>query len=94
MNTGFVSVVRTLHAENGMDFDDVQFFKTESYVGIFDNESGEKFFVFPLHDRVIGAIVLDVPNTLEELDQAVYEAVEEHIESVSQYGEFYLVEEK
>lgn len=89
--SGFQKVKFTLVAD-GVDFEDVCYFRTESFVGIYNGDT-DNYIVLPRHDPIMEVIVIDQADTLEELDQKVYDELDEHIEDVADYAEFRLQEE-
>lgn len=88
--SGFQKVKFTLVAD-GVDFEDVCYFRTESFVGIY-NIDIENFIVIPRHAPITEVIVIDMADTLEELDKEVYDVLGEHIEDVADEAEFRLQE--
>lgn len=88
--SGFQKVKFTLVAD-GIDFEDVCYFRTESFVGIYNGDT-DNYIVLPRHDPIMEVIVIDRADTLEELDQKVYDEFDEHIEDVADYAEFRLQE--
>lgn len=83
-------VKRELVVENGMHFDEILAFKTESCVGIWDQNNGE-FVVMRAGELTLDAfetVRIEHKNcrTLQSLDDIVYEEVNEHIEEVFDEG--------
>lgn len=77
-----IKLIRVLAAEDGTDFDNICSFTTENYVGVWWHEE-ERFVLIPKHDIEFHGKMLPVCCTLHELDIAVFEYCEEHIEDVS-----------
>lgn len=72
-------VIMTIAPEDGMCFDDIFSFKTENYVGMWDN-STEKFVLMRSSSRYFEPWYLDNDyETLRELDDDVFELCDEHI---------------
>ena len=76
-------VIRKLVPENNMDFEDICSFETESYIGIWDQKS-EDYVVIAKSDCEFWLYPLPPCSDLEELDNKVYDLVEEHIIGVSE----------
>lgn len=78
-------VIRTLAAENGMDMGNICSFRTQNYIGIW-NGTSERFILIPYEDVAFCPIMLSEwvskGDSLQALDDAVYEKTEEHIEEV------------
>lgn len=78
-----VGLVRTLAPANGMNFDDICSFTTEHYVGIW-NHCEDAFAIMAKDDCEFNLEHLpSYIETLDALDDIVYNKVEEHIISVS-----------
>lgn len=88
--SGFQKVKFTLVAD-GVDFKDVRFFRTTYFVGILDGE-GRNFIVLPRYESISEVIVIESTDTLEELDEKVYDMLNEHIEDVADWAEYRLQE--
>lgn len=75
-------VIMTIAPEDGMNFDEMMSFQTENYIGIWDCAS-EQFALIKKSSKYFEAWYL--PNeyeTFKELDDAIYDEVEEHITEV------------
>lgn len=77
-----IRLVRSLALENGQDFEEVCSFITEDYIGIYDHNS-DRFVVMAKSDCAFSLTVLPRCNSLDELDDTVYEECGEHIVGVS-----------
>lgn len=78
-----VKLIRTLTPENGMKFHNICSFETENCVGIY-NYAEDRFVIMNQSDYGLHLITLPACDTLDELDNAVYEACEERIIGVSE----------
>ena len=78
-----VKIIRTLTPENGMKFHAICSFETENHIGIY-NYAEDRFVIMNQSDYGLHLITLPASATLDELDNAVYEACEERIISVSE----------
>ena len=72
---------RMLAPENGADFENIVSFATESYIGIWDHCSNG-FLLIAKEDIEFSCEELGNFDTLDELDDAVYIACDEHIQEV------------
>lgn len=77
-----IKLKRILAPADGTDFDNICSFTTETYVGIW-NHCTESFMMFAKEDSEFNCVDLGRPETLDELDDAVYEECKEHIDAVS-----------
>ena len=82
-----IKVIRTLYPENNISFDDICSFKTENFVGIYE-ENSCKFIIMPQNDYSFRIKILPQCNTLDELDNTVYYITGERITEVSECSEF------
>ncbi len=73
-------VITTITAE-GIEFDEICSFETENYVGIWCG-SLFAYVLMPKEDGEFECSILPVCSNLKELDNAVYNWCEEHIEEV------------
>ena len=75
-------VIRTLGNEDNISFNEIICFTTATYIGLWDYESVCYFLVakkgIEFHPVYLSTLI----NSLDELDAAVYEKYEEHIEEV------------
>ena len=78
-------VIRILAAENGMYMRDICSFRTKNYIGIW-NGTSKRFVLIPYEDVEFCPITISElvskGDSLQELDDEVYEKTEEHIEEV------------
>ena len=74
-------VITTIVADDGMNFDYIMSFKTENYIGIWDNV-GEQFVLLDKSGVYFELRPLKDCENLKELDDAVYAEVKEHITEV------------
>ena len=88
-----IKLIRTLAPENGMKFEDVLSFETENYVGMYSH-TDDSFILFARSDEYFNPVVLENCNTLDELDEAVYEECNEHITGVSESCSYRIVFEE
>lgn len=78
-------IIRILGNEDNIDFNEITSFTTERYVGLWDYESND-YFLVAKEDIEFHPTYLSIPiNSLDELDDAVYEKCEEHIDEVFDY---------
>lgn len=75
-------VITTIAPENGMDYGDITCFKTESYIGFWEDGYG-KFVLMPQSSNYFDIRWIDeYPKSLAALDNAVMEEIDEHITDV------------
>ena len=72
---------RMLAPENGADFEHIVSFATENYIGVWDHCSNG-FLLIAKEDSEFACEELGNFDTLDELDDAVYIACDEHIKEV------------
>lgn len=78
-----IEVKRVIAAADGTPFENINSFITENYVGVFTHHEGEDVFaVFP-KDGGFEMSLVPFPDCLQELDEKIFDLVEEHIEKVS-----------
>ena len=77
-----VKLIHTIAPENGMDFEEICSFETKTMIGIWNHESN-RFVLFAPDDIEFHLWTLPACKSLEQLDQEVYNIVEEHIVGVS-----------
>lgn len=77
-----IKVKRALVPVNGAVFDDICSFTTETCIGVYDHGRGE-WLLIDREAAQFDSCYLGCPGTLEELDDAVYAIIGEHIEGVS-----------
>lgn len=80
-----IKVKRVLAPIDGTPFEEVNSFLTDNYVGVYGEyyDGSEGFVIFPLDNDEFTMYFAGIPKTLEELDEKVFELVEERINSVS-----------
>lgn len=84
-------VITTIAPENGMDYGDISCFKTESYIGFWEDGYG-KFVLMPQSSGYFDIRWIDeYPKNLAALDDAVMEEVNEHITEVFDDASYYIV---
>jgi len=87
-----VEVKRLLIPVNGMGFDKVRSFRTESYCGVLEATTNQ-FILFLCDRHYFVTMPLgsgDDIGSLEELDQAVFQFTGEHITGVSGGNEVFV----
>lgn len=77
-----IKLKRVLAPVNGVDFNDICSFTTETCIGIYDH-GREEWLLIEREAAQFDSCYLGCPGTLEELDDAVYAIIGEHIEGVS-----------
>lgn len=80
-------VITTIVADDGMDFDYIMSFKTENYIGIWDNVGG-RFVLLDNSGSYFKLRTLKNCENLKELDDAVYAKIEEHILEVFDHSNY------
>lgn len=70
---------------DGMRYDDISSFETESYIGIWNHAQNE-YLLFSNIDSELYAYSIPYQDCFEELDSVVYNTVDEHIIRVSKCG--------
>lgn len=84
-------VITTIVPENGMDYSDITCFKTENYVGFWEDACG-KFVLMPQSSKYFDIHWIDeYPKNLAALDDAVIEEVNEHITEVFDHSVYTIV---
>lgn len=75
-------VIKTIAPENGMDYSDIVCFRTENYIGFWEDGYG-KFVVLSRTSSYFNIHWIDeYPKNLAALDDAVMEEINEHITEV------------
>ena len=82
-----VKLIRILTPENGMKFHDICSFETENCIGMY-NHAEDRFVVMNQRGYELHLTTLPACDTLDELDNAVYESCEEHIIGVSESSNY------
>ena len=83
-------VIMTIAPEDDMCFDNIMSFKTESYIGLWNNVADR----FMLMNRSVYSgyfepyILEENYENLRDLDEAVYELVDEHITEVFDHSNY------
>lgn len=80
-------VIRKLIPENNMDFENICSFETESYIGIWDQRQ-DNYVVIAKSDCEFWLYSLSPCDDLEDLDNKVYDLVEQHIIGVSECSNY------
>ena len=80
-----VRIIRSLAAEDGTRFDDIQSFVTESFVGVWNGVS-ESFLLMSASADYFEAFKIPFCKSYEELDSAVMKICGEHVLAVSESG--------
>ena len=90
-----VGLTRILAPANGMDFEDILSFVTEDhdYVGMW-SQTSSTFILFAHSDDYFNPVDLGRCDTLDELDNKVYEECHQHIGLVSSSGSYRIVLEE
>lgn len=78
-------VITTIAAEDGMDFYDICSFKTENYIGIY-NDTDASFTLIRRSYGTFAPTYLKSCDSLKELDDMVYDECKEHIKEVFEDG--------
>lgn len=83
-------VIMTIAPEDGMCFESIMSFKTENYIGIWNNATDEFMLIRQSACRgYFEPYFLEgTYDELRELDDAVYETVEEHITEVFNHSNY------
>ena len=75
-------VILTIAPEDGMYFGDILSFKTDNYIGIYNNVR-EHFMLIRASDKYFEPYFIDEEfDSLQELDDMVFEKCDEHITDV------------
>lgn len=75
-------VITTIAPANGMNYEDITCFKTDGYIGFWEDGYG-KFVLMPQSSGYFDIRWIDeYPKSLAALDDAVMEEVNEHITDV------------
>lgn len=82
-----IQLKRVIAPADDTPFDDICSFETENFVGVYV-ESLPKihlpgFMIMPKENYEFMAECIDMPDSLDKLDNVVFDKVYEHIESVS-----------
>lgn len=83
-------VIMTIAPEDDMCFDNIMSFKTESYIGLWNNVI-DKFVLMnqSIYNGYFEPYTLDEDcENLRDLDEAVYELVDEHITEVFDHSNY------
>lgn len=78
-------VITTIAAEDGMDFWDICSFKTENYIGLYNN-TDTSFTLIRKSYGTFAPTYLRHCDSLQELDDMVYDECKEHIKEVFEYS--------
>ena len=80
-------VIRKLTPENNMDFENICSFETDSYIGIRDH-ANDRYIMMAKSDCEFWLHPVVQCADLENLDNKVYDLVEEHIIGVSESSNY------
>ena len=83
-------LITTIVVENGMDFDEICSFETETCVGIYSHNHNT-FIVMEKSSCEFHPCILPVCRDLEELDNEVYKVTDEHILEVYDTSDYIFV---
>lgn len=82
-----VGIIRSLKPENGMEFEDICSFETNSFIGIWDYSYDEWVLIAKENDHFDSSRI-DPVSDLDALDDEVYSICGEHIEGVSKHNAY------
>lgn len=85
-----VGLKRSLAPADGTKFEDILSFETETYYGIY-NTFDDEFILIAKEDIDFSAESIRYAETLDELDDMVYNACGEHIIGVSNSSKYKLI---
>lgn len=74
-------VIKTIAADNNMEFGDICSFKTENYIGIW-NAVKNKYYLLLQSNGYFACFTVPECDSLEKLDSEVFSICQEHIEEV------------
>lgn len=77
-----IKLIRSLVPENGMDFGSILSFETENYIGMWNNPEGI-YVLIAKSDNEFCCYHLSDCDTLDELDDLVYQKCKERIIGVA-----------
>lgn len=83
-------VIMTIAPEDDMCFDNIMSFKTESYIGLWNNVA-DRFMLMnrSIYNGYFEPYILEENyENLRDLDEAVYELVDEHITEVFDHSNY------
>lgn len=72
-------VIKTLAVEDGLDFDNITYFETEKYVGVWSFSKSKFILIKRSNDTDFNPMDIDNCTNLQELDDEVFRLCEEHI---------------
>lgn len=85
-----IELKRVIAPVDDTPFDEICSFETENYVGIFvdyisilDSFANPKFLIMPKNTIEFSIEFIEIPDSLEKLDNSVYDKTDEHIIGVS-----------
>ena len=85
-----IELKRIIAPVDDTPFDEICSFETENYVGIFvdyisilDSFADPKFLIMPKNTIEFSIEFIEIPDSLEKLDNSVYDKTDEHIIGVS-----------
>ena len=77
-----IELKRVIAPIDDTPFDEICSFETDNYIGMFVDYN-EKFLIMPKGGLVFDITFANNTNTLAELDEEVYNRIDEHIKAVS-----------
>ena len=87
-----VGLIRVLSPVNGLEFEEICSFETETkdFIGIWNHVSNS-FVLVARSDSEFHLTTLPVCNDLDQLDKAVYDVCQEHIVGVSTSSSYEII---
>lgn len=80
-----IKLTRVLAPEDGTEYENINSFATEGYIGIWNGDLA-KFVLIAKRDGAFCPATLPFCGSLDELDEAVYKECGERIREVSESG--------
>lgn len=85
-----IELKRVIAPVDDTPFDEICSFETENYIGIFvdyinilDSFATPKFLIMPKNTIEFSIEFIEIPDSLDKLDNSVYDKTDEHIIGVS-----------
>ena len=85
-----ISIIRTLVPENGMEFEEICSFETNSFIGIWDH-SYDEWILIAKEEAHFESSRIGYVSNLDELDEEVHSTCGEHIEGVSCHNAYKII---
>ena len=82
-----IELVHTLAPKEPLDISEVSSFRTATYVGIWDHQHNQ-YILLPDEEESLFLHTVPSCETYAELDQKVFDEIEEHILSVSDRSDY------